>query len=226
MRRAIRGRHSGVIDTGWNTERMTTAPSHRRPRGLAVWLIIAGAIGWIAAFALTLEKFHLLENPGSSASCDFSLLVQCGANLTSSQGAVFGFPNPLLGLAGWMAPIVVGAAILAGARFARWFWLAFWAGMAFAFGFVVWLIGQSVFVLGTLCPWCMVTWIVTIPTFYAVTIHLFRSGVVPIGARARAGASTLMGWTPLLAILSYIVVAAIAQARLNWIAEVSKLFGL
>lgn len=205
---------------------MTPAPSHRRPRGLAVWLIIAGVIGWIAAFALTLEKFHLLENPGSSASCDFSLLVQCGANLTSSQGAVFGFPNPLLGLAGWMAPIVVGAAILAGARFARWFWLTFWAGMAFAFGFVIWLISQSIFVLSTLCPWCMVTWLVTIPSFYAVTLHLFRAGVVPIGARGRATASTLMGWTPLLTILSYIVVAVIAQARLNWIAEVARLFGL
>jgi uncharacterized membrane protein len=74
-----------------------------------------------------------------------------------------------------MAPIVVGAAILAGARFARWFWVAFWAGIAFAFAFVIWLISQSIYVLGTLCPWCMVTWLVTIPTFYVVTIHLFRT---------------------------------------------------
>lgn len=196
---------------------MPTRLTHTRPTALAVWLIVAGVIGWIAAFALTVEKFHLLQNPGSSASCDFGVVVQCGANLNSPQGAVFGFPNPILGLAGWIAPIVVGAAILAGARFARWFWLLFWAGLAFAFGFVLWLIGQSIFVLGTLCPWCMVTWIVTIPTFYAATLHLMRSGVVPAPQGLRDAAATLMGWIPLLAVLTYAVVALVAQLRLDWI---------
>ena len=93
-----------------------------RPTILAVWLVIAGVIGWIAAFALTIEKFHALANPDAGpASCDFSPLVQCTKNLDSWQGSVFGFPNPILGLTGWVASIVVGMAILAGARFARWF---------------------------------------------------------------------------------------------------------
>ncbi|QLD10436.1 vitamin K epoxide reductase family protein [Microbacterium oleivorans] len=196
---------------------MPTPRSHARPVALAVWLMIAGVIGWVAAFALTTERLHLLEDGTATASCDFNLVVQCGANLTSAQGAVFGFPNPLLGLTGWVAPIVVGAAILAGARFARWFWVLFWAGIAFAFGFVVWLISQSIFVLGTLCPWCMVTWFVTIPTFYLVTLHLLRSGVVPLPRRARAVAATLTGWVPLLAVLSYVAIAVVAQVRLDWI---------
>lgn len=194
---------------------MPERPSHPHPRIMAVWLIIAGAIGWWAAFSLTLERFHLLADPDAGASCDFSLLVQCSANLTSWQGSVFGFPNPILGLTGWVAPIVVGAAILAGARFARWFWWLFWLGMLFAFGFVIWLISQSIFVLGTLCPWCMVTWVVTIPTFYVVTLHVLRSGVAPVGPRVRRVAADLMGWVPLLAVLSYAVVAVIAQVRLD-----------
>ncbi|ALJ20660.1 vitamin K epoxide reductase family protein [Microbacterium sp. No. 7] len=194
---------------------MPTAPTHTRPTGLAVWLIVAGVIGWWAAFQLTVEKFHAYENPGEGAACDFSILVQCSANLSSWQGSVFGFPNPILGLTGWIAPIVVGAAVLAGARFSRWFWLAFWAGMAFAFGFVVWLIGQSIYSLGTLCPWCMVTWSVTIPSFYAVTVHLLRSGVVPLGDGARAVAGRLMPWVPLMAIVSYAIVLLLAQLELN-----------
>lgn len=196
---------------------MATNLTHTRPRVLALWLIVAGVIGWWAAFQLTLEKFHQLANPGAAASCDFSVLVQCGKNLDSWQGSVFGFPNPVLGLAGWMAPIVVGAAILAGARFARWFWLLFWAGIAFAMGFVIWLISQSIFELGTLCPWCMVTWLVTIPTFWAVTIHLLRSGIFPVGAKGRAFFDSLMGWLPLLIVVSYAAVAIIAQLRLDWI---------
>jgi uncharacterized membrane protein len=186
-----------------------------RPVALAVWLVIAGVIGWWAAFSLTTEKFHLLLNPGSSASCDFSPLVQCGRNLDSWQGSVFGFPNPLLGLTGWVAPVVVGVAILAGARFARWFWALFLLGMTFAFGFVVWLIGQSVYVLGTLCPWCMVTWVVTIPSFYAVLLHTLRIGALPVPARVRRAADALMGWLPLLAVASYAVVAVLAELRLH-----------
>ncbi|KQZ84085.1 hypothetical protein ASD56_08690 [Microbacterium sp. Root166] len=194
---------------------MAQAQTHTRPTALAVWLIVAGAVGWWAAFQLTVEKFHLLADPDAIASCDFSVLVQCTANLDSWQGSVFGFPNPILGLTGWVAPVVVGAAILAGARFARWFWLAFDAGLLFAFLFVAWLIVQSIYVLGTLCPWCMVTWIVTIPTFYAVTLHILRSGILPAPAQVRRTADTLMGWVPLLAVLSYALIAVLAQARLN-----------
>ncbi|GAB3601995.1 vitamin K epoxide reductase family protein [Microbacterium aureliae] len=194
---------------------MSQARSRTRPTALAIWLVLAGVVGWWAAFSLTMERFHLLLEPDALASCDFSVLVQCTANLESWQGSVFGFPNPILGLTGWVAPVAVGAALLAGARFARWFWLLFTAGMAFAFGFVVWLISQSVFVLGTLCPWCMVTWAVTIPTFYAVVLHGLRSGNLPAPAGVRRGADTLMGWVPLLAVVSYAVVAVIAQLRLD-----------
>ena len=183
-----------------------------RPLALAVWLVIAGVVGWWAAFSLTMERFELLSDPGATASCDFSILVQCTANLESAQGSAFGFPNPILGLTGWVAPIVVGMAILAGARFANWFWLLFMAGMTFAFGFVVWLIGQSIFVLGTLCPWCMVTWAVTITSFYAVLLHVAR---IAGPAGLRRVATTLMGWLPLLAIASYAVIAVIAQLRLD-----------
>jgi len=194
---------------------MTQPVTRTRPTALAVWLIIAGVIGWWAAFSLTMERLHLLENPDAILGCDISPLVQCGKNLESWQGSVFGFPNPILGLTGWVAPIVVGVAILAGARFARWFWWVFEAGVALAFVFVIWLIGQSIFVLGTLCPWCMVTWVVTIPTFYAVSLHVLRSGIVPAPRGIRNGADKLMSWVPLLAVISYAIIAIIAQVRLD-----------
>ncbi|WP_127820316.1 vitamin K epoxide reductase family protein [Microbacterium sp. CPCC 204701] len=194
--------------------------THTRPVALAVWLVIAGIIGWWAAFSLTLEKLEALADPDAIASCDFSPLVQCSANLDSWQGSVWGFPNPILGLTGWVAPIVVGVAILARARFARWFWLLFAGGMLFAFGFVCWLISQSIFVLGTLCPWCMVTWVVTIPAFYAVTLHVVRSGLLPAPAPVRRVADRLMSWVPLLAILSYAVIGILAQIQLDVLGRV------
>lgn len=195
------------------------AQTHTRPTVMAVWLIVAGALGWWAAFSLTMEKFHALESPGAKASCDFNILVQCTANLDSPQGSAFGFPNPIIGLACWVAPIVVGFAILAGARFARWFWVLFWGGFLFAFCFVCWLLSQSIFVIGTLCPWCMLTWAVTIPSFYVLTLHLLRSGVVTGSASVRKVADRLLAWVPLMAIASYAVILLLAQVRINAIPQ-------
>ncbi|MCM3501723.1 vitamin K epoxide reductase family protein [Microbacterium sp. P26] len=197
---------------------MSETVTPRRPVVVAIWLVFAGVVGWWAAFSLTMERFAQLQNPGTAASCDFSVLVQCSANLQSAQGSVFGFPNPIIGLGAWIAPIVVGMALLAGARFARWFWVLFWLGFVFAISFVIWLISQSLFVLATLCPWCMVTWSVVIPSFFVVTLHVLREGVIP-HERVREVADRLMAWVPLMTIVAFAVVAVIAQLRLNVLAQ-------
>lgn len=179
------------------------------------WLIIAGVIGELAAFVLTLEKFASLADPDHLASCDYSVLVQCTANLNAWQGSAFGFPNPIIGLVGWMAPIVVGAALLSGARFSRWFWMLFNLGIAAALGFVIWLISQSIFELGTLCPWCLVTWSVTIPTFFVVTLRNLAAGVFGGGERTRRLGASLRTWVVPITIVCFGIVALIAQLELD-----------
>ena len=194
---------------------MTETDTSRRPLALAIFLIVVGIIGWIAAFALTIERLELLINPQEALSCDFSVLVQCTKNLESAQGSIFGFPNPIIGLGAWIAPIVVGAALLAGATFDRWFWIVFNAGMVFAIGLVGYLISQSIFVLGTLCPWCMVTWLVTIPAFWVVTLRNLREGVFTSNRRVIRVASVAYSWVPTIVLACYILVAALAQVQLD-----------
>ncbi|AQX80055.1 hypothetical protein BWO91_08715 [Plantibacter flavus] len=194
---------------------MSTPVIDARPRGLAIFLIVAGVIGWIAAFALTLDKFQLLQDPNAQLGCNLSILVQCGVNLNSWQGAILGFPNPIIGLAAWIAPIAVGVAVLAGAQFARWFWIAFNIGFLGALGFVIWLISQSIFVLGTLCPWCMVTWSVTIPSFIAITAFTLRNGIIPASPAVRRVAGVVSSWIVVVTLGCYLVVAVIAQLRLD-----------
>jgi uncharacterized membrane protein len=185
----------------------------RRPIALAIFLVVAGALGWWASFSLTVDKFLLLVNPEADLDCNFSVLVQCGKNLDSWQGAVFGFPNPILGLGGFVAPIAVGVGLLAGARFARWFWIAFNIGIAGALAFVIWLISQSIFSLGTLCPWCMLVWSVTIPLFWIVTARNLAEGVY---GRALVGfGSALRSWAIPITIVSYALVVLVAQLRLD-----------
>jgi uncharacterized membrane protein len=185
----------------------------RRPWMLAVFLIVAGGLGWWAAFSLTLDKFALLADPDAVLGCNFSVLVQCGANLNSWQGEVFGFPNPLIGLGGFVAPIAVGVALLAGARFANWFWVAFNIGLAGALAFVAWLIAQSIFALFTLCPWCMLVWSVTIPLFWVVTLRNAREGV--FGTRLTRLGEALMPWVVPITAACYVVIAVLAQVQLD-----------
>jgi uncharacterized membrane protein len=183
-------------------------------------LIVAGTIGFWAAFQLTLDKLAILANPNAQLSCNFSLLVGCSKNLSSHQGAIFGFPNPLIGIACWTAVIAVGVSILAGARFAKWYWMLFNLGVVGALVLVIYLITESITVLDVLCPWCMVTWTVTIPTFWAVTFYNLKEGNFPVPASARRFFGKLYGWVPLITIVSYAIVAVLAQIQLDWIHRV------
>ncbi|MGO4691114.1 vitamin K epoxide reductase family protein [Glaciibacter sp. 2TAF33] len=196
---------------------MSETQLQRRPTGLAVFLTIAGAIGFAAAFALTLDKFALLENPDAQLSCNFSVLIGCSTNLSSPQGAVFGFPNPLIGIAAWSAVITIGVAVLSGARFARWFWIGLNVGVTGALALVIWLIGQSIFVLDVLCPWCMVTWAVTIPSFLAVTLYNLREGYIPSSASVRRFAAGAYSWLVVITLACYLVVAVIAQLQMDFL---------
>ena len=192
---------------------MTQAPATVRPLPLAIVLIATGVIGWYAAFRLVLDKLEVLVNPQADLDCNLSVIVQCGKNLGSWQGAILGFPNPLLGVAGFIAPIAVGVALLAGAGFARWFWISLNVGVLAAFAFCLWLAFQSIFALGTLCPWCMVVWSATIPMFWALTLFNARAGI--FGNRMTRLGSALFTWVPAITVATYLVITIVAQVRLD-----------
>lgn len=198
---------------------MTETSVDRRPFAYAIVLIVAGVAGWFAAFQLTLDKFAVLLDPDANLTCNISVVVECATNLGSNQGSLFGFPNPILGLTGWVAPIVVGAALLAGARFDRWFRIAFLVGILAAMSLVIFLITTSIFVLGTLCIWCMLTWASLIPVFWMVTLGTLRDGTITANARVRSTAGSLYAWVPAITLVSYLIIAVLAQLRLDVLAN-------
>jgi uncharacterized membrane protein len=68
----------------------------------------------------------------------------------------------------------VGVVLLAGAQLPRWFWLGLQTDATFGIVFVHWLIYQSLYVIGALCPYCTAVWAATIPIFWYTTLHNFR----------------------------------------------------
>ena len=70
---------------------------------------------------LTIDRIKLLTDPQVALVCDISPFVTCGPVMSSRAGALFGFPNPLLGIAGFALAGTTGMVLLAGARLARWY---------------------------------------------------------------------------------------------------------
>ncbi len=146
-------------------------------------LIVAGIIGLIASFVITIEKLHLLQNPAYNPSCSINPVVSCGPIMASKQASAFGFPNPILGLIGFAFVLNVGVSMLAGGKFKRWYWLLFNFGTLFGVVFVHWLIFQSLYSIKALCIYCIAVWIVTIPTFLYTTLFNLQAGNIKVPAK-------------------------------------------
>ncbi|MFB7619431.1 vitamin K epoxide reductase family protein [Kitasatospora sp. NPDC056181] len=154
-------------------------------RPFALLLLIGGAVGLFASAVLTLDKIRLLKDPSYVPNCNINPIISCGSIMRSDQAEAFGFPNSLLGLVGFGVVVTIGAGLLAGAAYRRWFWLGLQAGTVFGIGFVTWLMYQALYRIGALCPYCMVVWAAMIPLFWYTTLHNLRTGVIPVGRRLR-----------------------------------------
>lgn len=141
------------------------------PRALAWLLLVGGSIGFLAAFVLTIEKIALIADPGYEPSCSFNPVLSCGSVMVTPQASVFGFPNSLIGVGGFAVVAATGAALLAGARLRSWYWAGLQVGVTCGAVFVQWLIVQSLYRIGALCPYCMVVWAVMMPVFWYVTLR-------------------------------------------------------
>lgn len=189
------------------TPESTPGPS---PRQLGWVLLTTGMIGGGAAFVLAVEKFWLLTNPFYTPSCSVNARLSCGTVMTSPQAELFGFPNPLLGIAGFAALAAAGAGLLAGGRIPGWYRAGLQVGVTAGLLFVHWLMVQSVFVIGALCPYCMVVWAVTITAFCYLTLGNLAACRRPdlawsaVAALARNPGAVVAVW--LLAVAALVVV--------------------
>ncbi|TWG08669.1 vitamin K epoxide reductase family protein [Saccharopolyspora dendranthemae] len=180
------------------------------PRGLAWLYVVGGVIGLGASFALIVEKLAKLSNPGYIPSCSINPIVSCGSVMDSAQAALLGFPNPLIGVAAFPVVVTAGVAALTGFRPPRWFWLGMQVGTTLAVVFIHWLIVQSLYSIGALCPYCMVVWAVTIPLFWYTTLHNLREGHFGGG---RSLGVALTRFHSVVVVVWYVVIVALILQR-------------
>ena len=180
-------------------------PPMTRDRPFAWLLLITGVVGWLASGALVLEKLEVLKDPNYVTVCDVNPWISCGQVMQTWQSSLFGFPNMFIGIVAFAVVITTGMAMLAGATFARWYWLGLQAGVTLGFAFVIWLWSQALYSIHILCPFCMIVWAAMIPLFVWVTVRNVSHGVI----RLPAGPTRVLadsGW--IITALLYVAVIA------------------
>ena len=155
---------------------LSPAPAReaRVPEPSAWWVLIAGVIGLVASMALTIEKFKILLDPHYVPPCNVNPIVSCGSVMTTPQASLLGFPNPLLGIIGFTVVMVTGVLAVAKVPLPQWYWIGLTVGTLIGATLVHWLIFQSLYRIGALCPYCMVVWAVTIPLLVVLVSIVFR----------------------------------------------------
>jgi uncharacterized membrane protein len=144
---------------------------------IVAWVLaVGGFVGLVASFVLTIEKIALLKDPFYVPTCSINPVLSCGSIMKTEQAELFGFPNPLIGIAGFAVVTTLGVLLLAGAELPSWVWIGLQVGVTFGVLFVHWLIVQSLYEIGALCPYCVVVWAVTIPIFWYTTLRNIRPG--------------------------------------------------
>jgi len=172
-------------------------------------MLVAGIIGVLCAGILTVDKIELIKNPSTQLGCDINPIVACGSVITTPQASAFGFPNPLIGLVGFGMIAVIGAGMLAGAAFRRWFWLCVQTGVLFGIGFVTWLQYQTIFNIGALCPFCMVVWAVMIPLFLYVTFYNLHEGHIKVPANLKKASAFAQRHHGDILVLWYLIIIGV-----------------
>jgi uncharacterized membrane protein len=124
--------------------------------------------GLISSATLTVEKIEILLNPSYVPSCNINPIVSCGSVMTTPQASALGFPNSLIGIGAFAVVTVTGVLAVTKVALPRWYWIGMTLGTLAGAGFVHWLIFQSLYRIGALCPYCMVVWVATISLLVVV----------------------------------------------------------
>ena len=192
------------------SELMETELETKSYRQTAWILLVTGIIGIFASIELIIQKIAVLKNPDFVPNCDINPVLSCGSVINTEQASLFGFPNPILGVIGFTVVIMFGALLLTGVVLPKAMWLGLNLGALAGMVFVIWLVTQSLYVIGALCPWCMVVWSITIPIFWQVTTDNLVSNRLNLGKSVSEIIVTLK-W--ILVGASYLIIIALIFVR-------------
>lgn len=186
------------------------------PRELSLVMVIAGLLGIFASVSLIQAEKQLLNDPLAALSCDINPLIGCGKFLNSPVNAVFfGVSNAVFGLAFFAGITALGLVLASGGRFGRWLWVVVDLAMVGATAWIMWFQWTSFTVERSLCPYCLLTWTVSIPLIVNVLARSAQAGHFPCPAGLRR--TLVKGrWYIIAAVYAVLVIFAVVWFWDQW----------
>jgi uncharacterized membrane protein len=180
-------------------------PLFAKDKAFGWLLIVGGLISWISSGALVLDRLKIYADPSAVVSCDVNSWIACGQVMRTPQAALFGFPNPLIGIAAFVVLITLGVVLAAGVKLPKPIWVGLQVGMSLGIGLIGWFWYTALYTIGVLCPYCMVVWAMMIPMFLWTTSRNILNDVIP----ASSGIKRIFSmWTTPAVIGVYLLVVS------------------
>ena len=150
-----------------------------KKQNLAAFVMLVGSgLGLLASFVLSIEALELAKNSHAVLSCDFSSALSCSAVANHWSAAILGFPNSFIGVMTLPVMVTIAVALLAGAKFPKWFMQAAQAGAVIGMIFAIWMFYMSYVEIGVLCPWCLTLDVGMLLIFGGMTRYNILTGVI------------------------------------------------
>jgi uncharacterized membrane protein len=131
-------------------------------------MLISSLLGLTASLVLAIDAVVLAADPNAALSCNLTATISCAKVGVTWQANLLGFPNAFIGLIAEPVVITIAVAALGGVRFPRWFMNSAMAVYSIGLAFAYWLFLQAYFVIGAMCPWCLLITATTTTVFMSL----------------------------------------------------------
>lgn len=133
-------------------------------------MIVFAAMALLASLVLSIEYTHLLKAPDAALACDINSALSCASVMKTWQATLFfGIPNSYFGMIGYAVLLTIAVVMATGAKLPKWFLVCMQIGLIGGLAFAWWMFFDSLYIIGVLCPWCLVVTTSTTILFGAVT---------------------------------------------------------
>lgn len=130
------------------------------------WILVVGGLaGLVAMTWQAVERVNMLKNPKTPLGCNLNPIVDCGDVLSNHLSAIFGFPNAFIGIIIFAMVLLSGLWILTGNKPNRSFKRVLLGLATILVLFSIWFFSVSLYIIGKICIFCLVGWVVSVPIF-------------------------------------------------------------
>ena len=143
----------------------------KRQQLAALLMLVGSGLGLLTSFVLSIESLTLAKNSHAVLNCDLNAAMSCSTVANHWSAAPLGFPNSFIGMMTLPVMVTIAVALLAGAKFPKWFMWGAQLGAVAGLLFAGWMFYMSYVEIGALCPWCLTLDAGMLLIFYGLTRH-------------------------------------------------------